>query len=80
MLSGLHDSGCQEGRNLVIDYCYAGGDPARLAELTAAAVALHPDAIVTAGGFATRTLAKLTSTIPIVSVNGDPGVALSPIS
>ncbi len=72
LLSGLHDLGYQEGRNLVIDYYYAGGDPARLAELAAAAVALHPDVIVTAGGFATRTLAKLTSTIPIVSVNGDP--------
>jgi len=39
LLSGLHDLGYQEGRNLVIDYYYAGGDPARLAELAAAAVA-----------------------------------------
>lgn len=72
LLSGLRDLGYQEGRNLVIDYYYAGGDPARLAELATAAVALHPDVIVTAGGFATRTAAKATRTIPIVAVNGDP--------
>jgi putative tryptophan/tyrosine transport system substrate-binding protein len=33
---------------------------------------LHPDVIVTPGGFVTRTVAKATRTIPIVSVNGDP--------
>lgn len=72
LLSGLHDLGYRDGRNLVIDYYYAGGDPARLAGLAAAAIALHPDVIVTAGGFETTTLAKATKTIPIVSVNGDP--------
>jgi putative ABC transport system substrate-binding protein len=72
LLSGLRDIGYQEGRNLVIDYYYAGGDPARLAELAAAAVALQPDVIVTAGGLATTALAKATRTIPIVTVNGDP--------
>lgn len=71
-LSGLRDLGYHEGRNLVIDYYYAGGDPARLAELATAAVALHPDVIVTAGGLATTALAKATRTIPIVTVNGDP--------
>ena len=72
LLSGLRDLGYQEGRNLVIDYYYAGGDPARLAELATAAVALHPDVIVTSGGLTTTALAKATRTIPIVSVNGDP--------
>jgi putative ABC transport system substrate-binding protein len=72
LLSGLHDLGYQEGRNLVINYYYAGGDPARLAELAAAAVALQPDVIVTGGGLATTALAKATRTIPIVTVNGDP--------
>ncbi len=70
--SGLHDLGYQEGRNLVIDGYYADGDPARLAELAAAAIAEHPDVFVTEGGIATATVAKLTQTIPIVSVNGDP--------
>jgi len=70
--SGLRDLGYQEGRNLVIDYYYADGDPARLAELATTAVALHPDVIVTAGGLATTALAKATKTIPIVTVNGDP--------
>ncbi len=72
LLSGLRDLGYQEGRNLVIDYYYAGGDPVRLAELAAAAVALHPDVIVTAGGLASGTVAKATRTVPIVAVNGDP--------
>jgi putative tryptophan/tyrosine transport system substrate-binding protein len=78
--SGLRDLGYQEGRNLIIDYHYVGGDPARLAESAAAAVAGHPDVIVSAGGIETLSVAKLTKTIPIVSVNGDPvglGVAAS---
>jgi putative tryptophan/tyrosine transport system substrate-binding protein len=70
--SGLRDLGYQEGRNLVIDRYYADGDPARLAALAAAAVAAHPDVFVTEGGLATRSVAKLTKTIPIVAVNGDP--------
>jgi putative tryptophan/tyrosine transport system substrate-binding protein len=70
--SGLRDLGYQEGRNLVIDRYYADGDPARLAALAAAAVAGHPDVFVTEGGIATASVAKLTKTIPIVSVNGDP--------
>ena len=40
--SGLRDFGYQEGRNLVIDHNYAGGDPAQLGVLAAAAVAKHP--------------------------------------
>lgn len=60
LLSGLRDLGYQEGRNLVIDYYYAGGKPARLAELATAAVALHPDVIVTLGGLTTTALAKAT--------------------
>jgi putative tryptophan/tyrosine transport system substrate-binding protein len=70
--SGLHDLGYQEGRNLVIDRYYADGTPARLAELATAAAAGHPDVFVTEGGLATRSVAKLTKTIPIVAVNGDP--------
>lgn len=72
LLSGLRDRGYQDGRNLVIDYYYAAGDPARLAELAAAAVASHPDVIVTPGGVTTTAVAKATRTIPIVAVDGDP--------
>jgi putative tryptophan/tyrosine transport system substrate-binding protein len=70
--SGLRDLGYQEGRNLVIDRYYADGNLARLAGLAAAAVAEHPDVFVTEGGVATASVAKLTRTIPIVTVNGDP--------
>jgi hypothetical protein len=41
--------GYREGDNMAVDNRYAGGDPARLASLAAAAVAEHPDALVAAG-------------------------------
>jgi len=62
----------QEGRNLIVDYRYADGSEGRLAELAAAAIAERPDLIYTLGTGVTGTVAKLTRTIPIVSVTGDP--------
>ncbi len=69
--AGLRDFGYKEGHNLVVDYRYADGSYARLAELAAAAVAARPDLISTFG-IATRAVAKLTRTIPIVALTGDP--------
>ena len=70
--AGLSEIGYQEGRNIIVDYRCANGSEKRLAELASAAVAEHPDLIVTFGAVVTRPVAKLTRTIPIVSVNGDP--------
>jgi putative tryptophan/tyrosine transport system substrate-binding protein len=69
--AGLREFGYEEGRNLTVDYRYADGSEARLAELAAAAVAAQPDLISTFGR-ATSAVAKLTRTIPIVSLSGDP--------
>src|SRR5215472_9709985 len=70
--AGLRKLGYQEGRNIRVDYRYADGNEARLAELAAAAVAEHPDIIVTSGTVVTRSVARQTTTIPIVSISGDP--------
>src|SRR5215831_1247052 len=70
--AGRRKLGYQEGRNIRVDYRYAEGNEARLAELAAAAVAEHPDIIVTAGTVVTRSVARQTTTIPIVSISGDP--------
>ena len=70
--AGLRQLGYQEGRNIRVDYRYADGNEARLAELAGAAVAEHPDIIVTSGTVVTRSVARQTTTIPIVSISGDP--------
>jgi putative ABC transport system substrate-binding protein len=70
--AGLHKLGYQEGQNIRVDYRYAAGNEARLAELAAAAVTEHPDIIVTPGTLVTRSVARQTTTIPIVSISGDP--------
>jgi putative ABC transport system substrate-binding protein len=69
---GLHEIGYREGRDILVDYRYADGNEKRLADLAAAAVAEQPDVIVTPGSAVTQSVAKLTATIPIVSVSGDP--------
>jgi putative tryptophan/tyrosine transport system substrate-binding protein len=70
--AGLRKLGYQEGRNIRVDYRYADGNEARLAELAGATVAEQPDIIVTSGTVVTRSVARQTTTIPIVSISGDP--------
>ncbi|MBL6614700.1 MAG: ABC transporter substrate-binding protein [Reyranella sp.] len=70
--TGLAELGYQAGRNLKLDERYANGSEARLAELAASAIAAQPDLIVTTGTVVTSIVAKLTRTVPIVSVTGDP--------
>jgi putative ABC transport system substrate-binding protein len=69
--AGLRDLGFEKGRNLIVDYRYADGSEARLAELAATAVAAQPDVIATFG-YPLVAVAKLTRAIPIVSLTGDP--------
>lgn len=70
--TGLNEFGYQVGRNLILDEYYANGSEARLAELATSAIAAKPDLIVTTGTVVTSIVAKLTQTVPIVSVTGDP--------
>jgi len=63
--AGLHDLGYVEGRNIILEFRFAGGDRSRGLELATELVALPVDVIVSEG-FATDTVAA-TDFIPIVS-------------
>jgi putative ABC transport system substrate-binding protein len=73
----LRELGYVEGKNLILDYQSAEGQPARLADLAAALVVTKPDAIIAGGGTLTaRAAKKATDSIPIVMVAvGDPVAA-----
>jgi len=64
---GLHDLGYVEGRDFVMEYRFAEGQPDRLPGLAADLVRARVDVIVTIGTPATRAAMQATGTIPIVS-------------
>jgi putative ABC transport system substrate-binding protein len=66
----LRELGYIEKQNLVIEWRFANGEPARLPTLAAEIVGLKVDIIVTAGNPATRAAKRKTTTIPIVVVSG----------
>ncbi|WP_025037038.1 ABC transporter substrate-binding protein [Bradyrhizobium sp. DOA9] len=69
----LRQLGYAEGRNLVIDYHYAGGKIDRLSVLASELVAKRPDIIVAVTTPAIAAAQRATSTIPIVmSPSTDP--------
>ena len=73
---GLGEIGYVEGQNLTIEYRWAEGRYDRLSALAANLVGRKVDLIVTLGGSSSAIAAKsATSTIPIVSVVGDPVAA-----
>jgi putative ABC transport system substrate-binding protein len=70
---GLRERGYVEGQNVVIEYRFADGEPARLPKLAAELVGLKVDLIVTGGTSPTRAAQQATKTIPIVmTIGGDP--------
>ena len=70
---GLHDLGHVEGRNIAIEYRYAGGKLDRLPALAAELVRLKVDVIVTSSAPGALAAKNATSTIPVVFVTaGDP--------
>jgi putative ABC transport system substrate-binding protein len=73
-LQRLGDLGYVDGRNIVIEYRDARGDPERFSSLAAELVALDVDVILSTGGTLGALAAKrATSTIPIVfPIVGDP--------
>jgi putative ABC transport system substrate-binding protein len=73
---GLQELGYIEGRNIVIVYRSAEGDPQRLPGLAADLVQLRVDVIVTATTAATQAAQRATTTIPIVFALADYPVGL----
>lgn len=68
--AGLRELGYVEGKNIVIEYRWAEGNPERLRELAAELVALKVDAILTHALTGAVAAARATSAIPIVMADG----------
>jgi putative ABC transport system substrate-binding protein len=72
----LSKLGWIEGKSIVIEYRFAGGQPKRQTELAAELVRLKVDLIVTAGVGPALAVKSATTTIPIVMASaGDPVAA-----
>jgi putative ABC transport system substrate-binding protein len=69
---GLRELGYVEGKNIAIEYRYAGQKNGRLSELVAELVRLNVDVILAAGAPAAHAAKSGTKTIPIVMQSGDP--------
>ena len=75
-LRGMEERGYTVGRNLVVEYRWAGNDLARLQPLAEELVRLQIDVIVTATTAGTRAAMAATRTIPIVmAASADPVAA-----
>ena len=73
---GLRKLGYVEGRNIVIEYRWAEGNPERIKEIAVEFVSLNVDAILCHGLPGAIAAARETSAIPIVMADGaDPVVA-----
>lgn len=72
----FRELGYTEGRNVMIEYRWAEGDPDRLKRMAGELVALRVDVIITHSNTAVRIAGQATKTIPIVMADGiDPVVA-----
>ncbi len=69
---GLRELGYVEGQNIVIEYRFAEGKLGRLPGLVAELLRLNVDVIFAYGTPAIRVLKKAKTTIPVVTVSGDP--------
>src|SRR5262245_19648197 len=73
LLRGLQNLGWIEGRNVQIDYRWAGGDPDKTRTFAKELIAMMPVVMVPSTNQVTRILQQETRTIPIVfAVVGDP--------
>jgi ABC-type uncharacterized transport system substrate-binding protein len=72
---GLRELGYVEGKNIVIEWRYAEGNPDRVPALAAELVRLKVDIIVTVGPAGTGPAKTATVTIPIVMTQDDDPVA-----
>jgi len=65
---GLADPGYVEGRTIVIEERYAGGDPGRFPELIEDLLIRNVAVFITGGGNVTRAVLKRTTRVPIVVI------------
>src|SRR5215472_15122794 len=65
---GMRDAGWVEGRNVQIEYRYAGTDPEAIKKHIAELIPLAPDVILANSSPVTALLRPATNTIPIVFV------------
>jgi putative ABC transport system substrate-binding protein len=73
LLQGLEQFGWTEGRNLKLEYRWAGGNSDDIRKHAAELVALAPDILVAAGSAPVGALQQATRTVPIVFATvGDP--------
>jgi putative tryptophan/tyrosine transport system substrate-binding protein len=73
LLQGLQSLGWIEGRNVQIDYRWAGGDPDKARTFARELIATAPDVMVSSTNQVTRIVQQETQTIPIVfAFVGDP--------
>jgi putative tryptophan/tyrosine transport system substrate-binding protein len=73
LLQGLQNLGWIEGRDVKIDYRWAGGDPDKARTFARELIAMMPDLMVSSTNQVTRILQQETPTIPIVfAFVGDP--------
>jgi ABC-type uncharacterized transport system substrate-binding protein len=66
---GLRDAGYVAGQDVVIDYRFAEGDPAKLPDVTAALIARGVEILVPHGPAAVRIARAATARIPIVATD-----------
>ena len=70
---GLRDAGYTEGRDVVLEWWFVEGDPARLPSVIADVVRSKPDVMVIENTLAVDAARRATTTIPIVmAVTADP--------
>jgi ABC-type uncharacterized transport system substrate-binding protein len=72
---GLRELGYIEGKNIFIEYRYAGGSSDRFAQCAVELAQLKLDAIVSTGTEGALAAKQATSTIPIIMATGDDPVA-----
>jgi putative ABC transport system substrate-binding protein len=65
---GLADLGYVEGRTIVIEERYAGGDPGRFPELIEELLSRNIDVFIAAGATVTQAVLKRTTRVPIVVI------------
>jgi putative ABC transport system substrate-binding protein len=68
LLQGLQEAGWSVGRNVLIDYRWAAGDPELSRKFAVELLALDPDIVLAVGASALGPLQRASRTVPIVFV------------